>query len=323
MISYLLVRCKIMVNPISTNRLCRTILKVRKEELLALVADADSYYSPYVKKKIRQDGSVKERVIEPSNDYLKVVQRKIDRRVLKPAMKELPIEIMGGRPEVSVIQNARLHAESKALMKYDVQQFFPSIGYRHVYYIFRYRLNYCEEAANILTKLTTYPSEEAHVPQGAPTSTSLAMFALEPLCKKLSQFTKNNEMKFSIWVDDITISGDYATLKAHRGHINHLVNSTPFEINPEKNTGIIKKGSNTGGEKGRRITGVIIDNTNQLSLGHQKYKSLKRRVSRVKSPNESLKGSLLFLRQVRPSQGRSLYHKYLVNAGLFQRHKKK
>lgn len=323
MISYLPARCKIMVNPISINKLCRTILKVKKEELLALVADADSYYSPYVKRKIRKDGSVKERIIEPSNDYLKVVQRKIDRRILKPAMRELPIGIMGGRPEVSVIQNAQLHAESKALMKYDVQQFFPSIRYRHVYYIFRYKFNYCEEAANILSKLTTYPSDDAHVPQGAPTSTSLAMFALEPLCTKLSIFTKTKGMKFSIWVDDITISGDYESLKTHRGHINHLVNSTPFEINPEKNTGIIKKGSNSGGEKGRRITGITIDNTNQLSLGHQKFRSLKHRVSRIKSPSESLKGSLLFLKQVRPSQGKPLYHRYLIKTGQTKRSKKK
>lgn len=312
-----------MGTPISTNKLCRTILKVRKEELLALVADADSYYSPYIKKKVRSDGSVKERQIEPSNDYLKVVQRKIDRLVLKPAMKRLPFEIMGGRPEVSVIQNARHHADSKALMKYDVQGFFPSIKYHHIYYIFRYRLNYCEEAANILTKLTTFPSDNAHVPQGAPTSTSLAMFALEPLCQKLSKYAKLNEMKFSIWVDDITISGDSAVLKTHRGHINHLVNSTPFTIHPDKDSGIIKKGTNTGSEKGRRVTGITIDNTNQLSLGNTKYKSLKRRVARIKKPSESLKGSLLFLRQVRPSQGKPLYHQYLKKTGLLQHSKKK
>lgn len=319
---YLRDRCRIMGNPISTNKLCRSLLRVSKDELLALVGDADSYYSPYVKKKIREDGSVKSRTIEPSGDYLKVIQRKIDKYVLKPAMRDLPFEIMGGRPEMSVIHNARHHSQSKALMKYDVRDFFPSVKYHHVFYIFRYRLNFCEESANILTKLTTYPENDPHVPQGAPTSTSIAMFALEPLCHKLVRYAKTNGLKFSIWVDDITISGDTTTLKKHRGHINHLVNSTPFEIHPDKDSGIIQKGSRFGAEKGRRITGITIDNTNQLSLGNNKYKSLKRRVARIKVPSDSLKGSLEFLRQVRPSQGKPLYHQYTSKIGLILRGKK-
>jgi Reverse transcriptase (RNA-dependent DNA polymerase) len=299
-----------MVTPISTRRLCYDILKVEKAELLALLADADNYYRPYDQVKIRDDGSKKIRHIEPSTDYLKVVQRKIDRKILKPAMESLPAGIMGGRKGVSVINNAGLHAKSKSLMKYDVKDFFPSIKYHHVYYIFRYRLNYCEEAANILTKLTTFPSANAHVPQGAPTSTSLAAFSLETVCIKIEAYTKTHDLNFSVWVDDITISGDSDKLKQHRLHINHLVNSTPFTIHPDKNSGIIKKGSNYGSEKGRRITGITIDNTNRLTLGRAKYKSLKSRVRRARAENQSLRGSLQFLKQVSPSQGKSLYHLY-------------
>jgi RNA-directed DNA polymerase len=250
------------------------------------------------------------RNIEPSSGYLKKVQRKIDRNILKPGMLNMPMNIMGGRKGVSVIQNANFHSRSKALMKYDVKNFFPSIRYEHVYYVFRYRLNFCEEASNILAKLTTYPSQDGHVPQGAPTSTSIAMYALEPMCIKLANFTEQNDLKFSIWVDDITVSGAGTNLKKHRAIIDHIVNTTPYEIHPDKDTGIIKKGSNIGKEKGRNVTGIIIDNTNRLTLGSAKYKSLKRRVKKVKQSNDSLRGSLLFLRQVSPSQGRKLYHDY-------------
>ena len=304
-----------MVTPISTRRLSYEILKIDKDELLALVADADSYYSPYDKTKIKSDGTKKVRRIEPSNDYLKVIQRRIDRIILKSAMESLPLEIMGGRPGVSVIHNARLHANSKSLMKYDVQNFFPSITYRHVYHIFRYRLNFSEEAANILTKLTTYPSDNPHVPQGAPTSTSLAMFTLEPLATKLGRYAKSNDMKCSFWVDDVTISGDFNVLSKHRKYINYLMNSTPYKIHPDKDTGIIKKGAviiKNGKiiEKGRKITGITIDSTNNLTLGHDKYKSLKRRVARIKAPSDKLLGSLQFLKQVSPGKGRSLLHEY-------------
>ena len=299
-----------MVAPISVRKLCYEILKVNKDELLSLVADADNCYSPYKKTKIKPDGSVKERTIEPSSNYLKDVQKLIDKNILKPEMGAFPDEIMGGRPGISVVENARLHSDSKALMKYDVKNFFPSIKYSHVYYIFRYRFNFCEEAATILAKLTTYPSNNPHVPQGAPTSTSIAMFALEPLAIKIGSYTRANGMKSSFWVDDITISGDYNTLRFHRGHITHLVNSTPYEIHPDKDTGIVKKGSKIGTESGRKVTGITIDNTNRLTLGNKKYKSLKRRVMRISGESKSLLGSLLFLRQVSPSQGRPLVHEY-------------
>lgn len=299
-----------MVTPVSTRKLCYEILKVDKDELLALVADADNFYKPYKKTKIRPDGTPKVRDIEPSKDYLKDVQKLIDKKILKPAMDSLPPEIMGGRPGVSIVDNARLHAGSKAMMKYDVQNFFPSITHQHIYRIFRYRLNFCEEAANILTKLTTYPSDSPHVPQGAPTSTSLAMFTLEPLAVKLGKYSNDHDMKSSFWVDDITVSGSPEVLKVHRGHVNYLVNSTPYMIHPDKDTGIIKKGQRMNGEIGRRVTGVVIDNTNRLTLGNDKYKSLKRRVMRIKKQSKSLLGSLLFLRQVSPKQGRPLVHEY-------------
>ncbi len=142
-----------MVNPTSTRKLCFEILKVRKEELLSLVADADNYYKPYKQSKKRKDGTVKDRDIEPSIEYLKKVQRKIDKHILKPAMATLPSGVMGGRPHMSVVDNANIHASSPALMKYDVKDFFPSIKYHHVYYIFRYRLNICEESARFIAGL--------------------------------------------------------------------------------------------------------------------------------------------------------------------------
>lgn len=288
------------------------MLKIHKEELLALTADADSYYSPYTKTMKREDGSVKKRTIEPSYGYLKTAQRRIDRQVLKPAMKALPIEIMGGRPKISVVDNAAHHADSKGLMKYDVKNFFPSIKYQHVYHIFRYQLGYCEEAANILAKLTTYQNTgDIHVPQGAPTSTSIAIFALEKMCLRLKAYCDANGLKFSIWVDDFTISGEPAALRRCRYDINRIVNSTPFEIHPDKDTGVIVKGGRSGREKGRKVTGITVDNSNRLTLGRKKLHYLQKRVKLARKPSDKLTGSLQFLRQVSPTQGDRLYHMYI------------
>lgn len=318
---YLHYRCKIMVrsdSPISTRRLCTEILKIPKEELLALVADADNYYEPYVQKKMK-NGKLKERPIEPSIDYLKSVQKRINKVVLTPAIEDLPLEIMGGRKTFSVVRNAKHHSGSKALMKYDVKSFFPSISYEHVYYIYRYRLNYCEEAANILTKLTTYPSDKkkAHVPQGAPTSTSLAILAIEKTCLKIKHITDSIGLSFSIWVDDITISGPYDRLAEARPKISYALSRSPFTIHPEKDTGIIKQGNKFGFS----VTGIIIDHSGRLTLGRKHLGYLKKKAKFSSGFSNKTAGKLLFLRQVNKNQGAELYHQYNQRVGKARKNK--
>lgn len=298
---------------ISTRRLCRSILNVPKEELLALFADRQSYYRPYEKTKVKENGTPKTRAIEPPYGYLKAILKKIDRNILQPALSDLPYGVMGGRKGYSVVDNARYHSDSKALMKYDIKDFFPSIKYKDVYYIFRYELRYCEEAANILAHLTTYESSKygVHVPQGSPASMSIANLALSKLSRKLDRYCENNGLKFSSWVDDITISGSFVDLKKHRAHINYLMGSTKYAINPEKDTGIIQKGSNLGGkEKGRKITGVVIANDNRLTLGHKKLMQIRKQFIRSKVASEKLRGRIQFLHQVNPAQARKLLHDY-------------
>lgn len=277
------------------------------------MADRQSYYRPYKQKRLKEDGSTKVRDIEPPYDYLKAVLKKIDSKILQPALVDLPYGVMGGRKGYSVVDNARYHSKSKALMKYDVKDFFPSIKYEDVFHLFRYQLNYCEEAANILTHLATFESDKhgIHVPQGSPTSMSIANLTLSKLSHKLNEYCETNNLKFSSWVDDITISGSYADLKRHRAHVNHLVKSTKYVINADKDTGIIQKGARIDDkDKGRRVTGVVIANDNQLTLGHKKLSQLRKQLSRSRSPSDKLRGRIQFLRQVNPAQARKLVHDY-------------
>jgi len=286
-------------------------LKIPKVELLSIIADADSYYSPYTQKKIK-DGKLKTRSIEPSIDYLKRVQKRINKTVLAPVVGALPTEIMGGRKDFSVKKNAMYHAESKAMMKYDIKSFFPSVTYRHVYDVYRYRLNFCEEAANILAKLTTYPSGlDSHVPQGAPTSTNLAILAIEKTCMCIKKIVDSHNLKFSIWVDDITISGDYKDLLKARPSINRALAQSPFIIHPDKDSGIIKK----GGRDGFSVTGIEIDHSKRLTLGRKHLAYMKKKARFSSKISKRTVGKLLFLRQINPSQGARLYHDYISRLG--------
>ena len=171
---------------ITTNDLCFNILKIKKEELFSLAALADTYYKPYQTTKRKSDGTIKTRLIEPpaNGSYLKNVQRRIKTKILNPAISSLPENIKGARKGCSLKENVHAHAGSNAVMKFDIENFFPSITLKRVYKIFRYKLGFTEEAANLLALITTY---RGHLPQGAPTSPGLAILSTSKMCGKLAE----------------------------------------------------------------------------------------------------------------------------------------
>ena len=57
--------------------------------------------------------------------------------------------------------------------------------------------------ARILTKLTTHKYQ---VPQGIPTSTIIANLVFKPIGLEFEQLAKEHHIKFSMFVDDITLS---------------------------------------------------------------------------------------------------------------------
>lgn len=295
---------------ISTRKLCYELLHISKDELLSLAASAELYYKPYDQKKIRKDGSVKIRRIEPpeNNSYLKLIQKRINITILQPAIEGLPKGIMGGRKRCSILDNAKLHSHSKALMKYDIQNFFPSIKYRHVYKIFYYDLNFCEEAANLLTLLTTY---QGHVPQGAPTSSSLAILTISKMCQKLEAYCNRFNIIWSVWIDDIIISAkSKKLLLLHKSKIDSIIKSIPFRINKDKETGIISSRCNNQAS----ITGVYLTPNGRITIGKYK-KIIKKRLIRAKKPNNSLLGSLMYLKRIDYHSGNKLVNQYKEKFG--------
>jgi hypothetical protein len=86
----------------------------------------------------------------------------------------------------------------------DLKNCFPNISDRDIYRVFHDRLGCRDEISGMLTRLTTY---HHRLPQGAPTSTTLANLALLPLYEELDRIAAARNLSLSFWVDDIAISG--------------------------------------------------------------------------------------------------------------------
>lgn len=96
---------------------------------------------------------------------------------------------------------------AEVLITLDIKSFFPSITNLMVYEVWKNLLSCSPSIAALLTKLTTF---ERRLPQGAPTSSSLANLVLNSVDGPIRKACEILAVKYSTWVDDLALSGQEA-----------------------------------------------------------------------------------------------------------------
>ncbi len=184
------------------------ILKVDFKEIQAIINNIDNYYKEKIiikldkfgKPKLDKNGEPKKRIINPSLNRLKVIQKRIQKNILLSI--ELPNYAFGAVKGKDNVDNAKQHQGKKYKFTTDLKDFFPSITNKAVYEMF---INQCfsHQVASLLTKLTTYKGK---IPQGAPTSSTLANLVFMKTGDVLYEYAKENKLTFTSFVDDMTFS---------------------------------------------------------------------------------------------------------------------
>jgi hypothetical protein len=122
----------------------------------------------------------------------------------------------------------------------------------------------CEkDVSTELTKLLTY---ENYLPTGCKMSMHIAYFSYKNLFDKIYKIAKENECKFSLWVDDITISGTKAELV--KKQIEKIMPNSGLLINKKK-TKIFKPHHN------KLITGIISTPEGKTPLRNRSKKKIR------------------------------------------------
>jgi RNA-directed DNA polymerase len=213
------------------------------KELCSISDEIDRHYYAFEKKKIKSDGTIKIRKIEPSHALLKSIQSKILKNILEK-IELLPC-VQGGVKSKSNIDNARLHLGKKYHLCTDLKDFFPSVSHHKVFKMFRNRC-FSNEIAGLLTKLTTFKGK---LPQGTPTSTYIANLILYETDLALLEFCARNEIVYSRYVDDLVFSSQ-SDFKIIQDEIFNIINESGFKrsqkktfykIGPVEITGILVK----------------------------------------------------------------------------------
>lgn len=193
---------------INTPRHLAYVLKVDLKELKSILNNVENYYREKIiiktdkfgKPKLDSKGNPKQRIINPSINRLKVIQKRIQKNILlKINMPDYAYGAVKGRDNVS---NAKKHQGKKYKFTTDLKDFFPSITNKEVYEMFVTE-NFSHEVSSLLTKLTTFKGK---IPQGAPTSSTLANLVFRKTGDLLDNFSNKNNLTFTSFVDDMTFS---------------------------------------------------------------------------------------------------------------------
>jgi retron-type reverse transcriptase len=189
--------------------------------------------------------SGKSRQIEDPLPNLKKIHARLSdllSRIIAPQYLMCPVK---GR---SYISNAAIHREARAIVSLDIANYFPSTTARRVYWFFHQVMNCSTDVAGLLTALC---ATSGRLPTGSPASPLLSYFAHVSLWDEIATLCASHNCIFSLYVDDVTISGD-----AVPGEVvwkaRQLVHAVGLRTNDKKQR---------RHENGRaEVTGVILDN---------------------------------------------------------------
>jgi RNA-directed DNA polymerase len=117
----------------------------------------------------------------------------------------LPSYLYSPRRGKAPLDNAVAHMSGRSVVKLDIKQFYPSTTDEHVFQFFHHRLGMADDVAGRLTKLCTVNGK---VPFGSPLSPILCALVHDDVFSRAATLCQLDGDTMSLWVDDLTISGD-------------------------------------------------------------------------------------------------------------------
>lgn len=243
------------VPELQTNAELRGLLGIASPRHLGyLLLGTDAEDGPYARFTIpKRDGS--DRQICAPKTPLRLVQRKILDQVLSQVAVHPAAH--GFVPGRSTVTNAAVHQGAKLIIKFDLSNFFPTIGFFRVAGLFAslgYQVHDMpgtigrtssgdneNRVACTLARLCTYtPSahgwHRGYAPQGAPTSPTISNLVCRKLDTRLAGLAQKWEGRYTRYADDLTFSfdADDITIGRFRWWVDQICQQEGFLINYRK-----------------------------------------------------------------------------------------
>lgn len=228
-------------------------------------------------------------------------------------------------PGKNIRLNAEPHARSPYFLKLDFKDFFPSIRGQH--FLQYARENDCfgfdeSDLERLIRILFWCPKSQKQLPKskrqlqlsiGAPSSPFLSNAIMYRFDTEINNFCVAYNIAYTRYADDMTFSMFDKTMRGTTlSKILEVLNELPFprlQINDTKTI--------FGSKAHRRmVTGLILSNEGNVSLGHHRKRLLRAQIHHfvggklAESERTKLRGMLAFARDVEPEFVRRMENRY-------------
>ena len=270
------------------------------------------------------------RLIEAPSNILKKMQKQI---LLDLKKLDIPDNIFSGIKGRSYIMNGSIHKGKYHFMKIDLSKFFPHVKRNTVYKFYKEKFNLPSDLAEILTNLSTINIENInpldlnkkqkenynnvlefmknknimvknHLITGSRISPILSYLVNEDMFEEIQLKCKENNIKFSIYVDDMAFSSKNKITNAFAQSIFSIIEKHGYVINKEK-TRIVDL------NKRKKITGVVINDKGELKCTKKLEYKLKKYNNEFKRGNfeniKTLNGIIIAMHSIEPEKYDYLY----------------
>jgi hypothetical protein len=207
----------------------------------------------------KADGGIRE-ITNPSYE-LKKIQRLLLKYIRRIELSEWLMSAQKGR---CYIDNARFHLGATYVATADIKGFYANCSSKKVYALLCDVFEMSTDLAGLINKLL---SLDGHLPTGTPTSQIIAFWAYKEMFFEIAELAHKNGYKFTLYVDDLTFSGDKPISKAFINSINSILLRYDHRLKPGK----IRFFSPS---KIKTITGSCIDHNNNLSVPNKLRKAI-------------------------------------------------
>jgi hypothetical protein len=179
------------------------LLNVDLGTLRELIREGDNYRVFSI-----QQSPCKTRTIEAPRDKLKTLHSRL---LTLMSRLEPPPYLHSGTKKRSYLTNAAAHIGTGVVVKTDISKFYQTTT-KHQVFVGLIREFKCSgDVAMLIADLCTY---EGHVPTGSPVSMLLAFYAHKQAFDAQYVRAMKEGNTFTLYVDDITLSGESVNLRA-------------------------------------------------------------------------------------------------------------
>ncbi len=186
------------------------------------------------------------RRIESPDPFLLLIQRRI-KRIIEATY--CPLECVHGFVEGrSVVTNATPHVNKRYVIKFDINNFFPSISKDRFVELMQEKGLATREFATLLSRYCFYKEK---LPQGGATSPVISNIVFLNTDMLLLEMARELDLTYTRYSDDLTFSSNhYVRMGALTKRVSGLLSDSGFVINRKK-TRFLRKSDR------QKVTGVI------------------------------------------------------------------